>query len=199
MAVLVPFYWKWYGPRNFLYFCDVAMFVTLVALWAESRFLVSLEAVAILLPQALWVADFAVHGTGLLLHQHWQITGMTGYMFDANKPLFVRGLSLFHGWLPFLLVYLLFKLGYDRRAFAAQVAIGVGLLLGCYLFTPIGPAPASNPNAAVNINYVFGLDDNKPQMWMPPPAWLALLAVGFPLLIYWPTHWVLKRVFDRPG
>jgi hypothetical protein len=199
MAVLVPFYWKWYGPTNFLYFCDVAMFVTLIALWTESRFLVSLEAVAILLPQALWVVDFAVQGAGLLLHQNWQITGMTGYMFDAHKPLFVRGLSLFHGWLPFLLVYLLFKLGYDRRAFAAQVAIGVGLLIGCYLFTPKGPAPASNSSAAVNVNYVFGLDDNRPQAWMPPLAWLALLTVGFPLVIYWPTHWALTRVFRRPS
>ena len=26
MAVLVPVYWRYYGPTNFLYFCDVALF-----------------------------------------------------------------------------------------------------------------------------------------------------------------------------
>ena len=29
MAVLVPVYWHHYGPTNFLYFCDVALFLTL--------------------------------------------------------------------------------------------------------------------------------------------------------------------------
>ena len=28
---------------------------------------------------------------------------MTAYMFNATNSLFLRGLSLFHGWLPFLL------------------------------------------------------------------------------------------------
>ena len=31
MAVLVPVYWKQYGPTNFLYFCDLALFITLAA------------------------------------------------------------------------------------------------------------------------------------------------------------------------
>ena len=62
MAVLVPYYWAAYGPANFLYFCDVAILVTLVALWLESRLLASVQAVAILLPQALWVIDFVLKG-----------------------------------------------------------------------------------------------------------------------------------------
>lgn len=32
MAVLVPVYWTQYGPTNFLYFCDVALFLALVGL-----------------------------------------------------------------------------------------------------------------------------------------------------------------------
>ncbi len=36
MAVLVPVYWLNYGPTNFLYFCDVALFLTLAAVWTES-------------------------------------------------------------------------------------------------------------------------------------------------------------------
>ena len=31
LAVLVPIYWANYGPTNFLYFCDIALFLTLAA------------------------------------------------------------------------------------------------------------------------------------------------------------------------
>src|SRR5436853_4057131 len=58
VAVLVPFYLHAYGPTNFLYFCDVALLMTLAALWLESPLLVSMAAVGITLPQTLWVVDF---------------------------------------------------------------------------------------------------------------------------------------------
>ena len=48
----------------------------------------------------------------------------------------------------------------------------------------------------MNVNYVFGIGDN-PQAWMPPGVWLALLMVAFPVLIYVPTHLVLKAVAAR--
>ena len=190
VCVLVPYYWKAYGPVNFLYFCDVALLVTLPALWLENRMLVSVQAVAILLPQMIWVFDFVctlVFGQGPV--------GMTAYMFDEKLPLFVRGLSSFHGWMPFLLVYLVWKLGYDRRAFVIQSACGVALLLGCYFFTPMPPAPVSDPNAAVNINYVFGLSYTEPQHWMAPGLWLTMLIVVFPTVFYLPAHLALSKLF----
>ena len=42
MAVLVPFYWASYGPTNFLYFCDVALFFALAAVWTERPLLASM-------------------------------------------------------------------------------------------------------------------------------------------------------------
>ena len=45
MAVLVPIYLRNYGPTNFLYFCDVALIITLVGIWIESPLLVSMCAV----------------------------------------------------------------------------------------------------------------------------------------------------------
>jgi hypothetical protein len=42
MAVLIPVYWAHYGPTNFLYFCDVALLLTLVGVWTESARLISL-------------------------------------------------------------------------------------------------------------------------------------------------------------
>ena len=56
LAVLIPVYWVNYGPTNFLYFCDVALFLTLAGVWLEKPLLISLPAVGILIPQALWFA-----------------------------------------------------------------------------------------------------------------------------------------------
>jgi hypothetical protein len=69
------------------------------------------------------------------------------------------------------------------------------LLLVCFFFLPAPPAPANNPNLPVNINYVYGFSDDKAQSWMAPGAYLALLLVGLPLLIYLPTHLLFTRVF----
>src|SRR3954471_7486944 len=88
MAVLVPVYWHYYGPTNFLYFCDVAMILTLIAVWTENALLVSMCAVGILAPQALWVLDFLLNLAGI------SFTGLTDYMFAADHSLFLRLLSL---------------------------------------------------------------------------------------------------------
>ena len=192
VAVLVPYYWRTYGPLNFLWFCDVALLVTLVALWRESPFLFSMQAVAIALPQLLWVVDFTAHLAGI------HVLGAAAYMFDPKIPLFVRGLSSFHGWLPLLLVWGVWRLGYDRRAFSAQTAAALVLLSVCYFFTPRPPAPASNPTAAVNLNWVFGPGEDLIQTWMAPGLYLALQLVCWPLLIYLPTHLVLKKLWARP-
>jgi hypothetical protein len=104
VAVLVPYYWVTYTPWNFLYFCDVALIVTLVGLWTESPLLVSMQAVGITVPQMIWVADLLGH---LVFGVY--LTKMTGYMFDPQIPIFVRALSSFHGWLPFLLLWLVWR------------------------------------------------------------------------------------------
>src|SRR4051812_43990967 len=101
MAVLIPIYWQAYSHWNFLFFCDVALLFVLVAMWSEDPLLASLPAVGLALPQLLWCLDFL---TGS------RITGMTSYMFNPTRPLFLRGLSLFHGWLPFLLLWMVWRL-----------------------------------------------------------------------------------------
>lgn len=185
MAVLVPVYLTHYGPTNFLYFCDQAILVTLVGIWIESPLLISLCAVGILAPQMLWLADFVGTAVGL------PITGMTAYMFDPEKPLLLRALSGFHGWLPILLVYLVMRLGYDRRALAIWTPMAVATLLICYfLMPPPNPDPGLTP---VNINYVHGLSDLAAQTWMPGWAWLAAMIVGLPGLLFLPTHLALRR------
>jgi hypothetical protein len=189
VVIVVPYYWRTYSPWNFLYFCDIALTVTLIALWTESRFLASLEAIAILLPQTIWIVDYLVTAFG------GHLLGLTDYMFNPGIPVFTRALSAFHGWLPLLLIFLLFRLGYDRRAFRVQCIVGVATLLVCFFVAPRPPAPSDHPNFAVNINYVWGMDDHHPQTAMPAGAWLAMLCGICVVGIYTPTHLVLRKVF----
>jgi hypothetical protein len=192
MAVLVPSYVHFYGPTNFLYFCDVALFVTLAAMWTESPLLASIAAVNVLLPQIMWCADFVAGLTG------HHITGVTKYMFAGNNSplgLFKHALSMFHCWIPFVAFWLVWRLGYDRRALAIWTAAGWAILLVCYFLMPLPPAPPDNPDLPVNINYVYCIDDTQgPQTWMPPLAWLALLIGAYPALIWIPTHVLLSKM-----
>lgn len=193
VAVLVPYYWNAYGPTNFLYFCDTALLLTVVAIWRENALLASACAVGILIPQAVWVVDFigGVFGAAPI--------GMTAYMFSSKLSLFTRGLSFFHFWLPFVLVWLVWKLGYDKRALPFWTVLAWGLMLVGYFLLPAPPAPAGDPNIPVNVNYVYGLSDAQPQNWMPPLAWLFLMLTGLPALIYFPTHLLLKKLFLAPA
>ncbi len=189
VAVLVPYYWRAYGPTNFLYFCDVALLMALVAVWTERALLASAPAVGILIPQALWIVDFLGTAVGM------PVVGMTAYMFNPDLTLFTRGLSFFHFWLPLFLLWLLARLGYDRRAFWTWTVLTWVLLPICYFLLPAPPPMEASPNTPVNINYVYGFDDKQAQAWMPPLVWLTLLMVALPLAVFLPTHLILKRIY----
>lgn len=195
LAVLVPVYWWHYGPTNFLYFCDVALFLAAWALWRESRLAASMAAVGILIPQLFWCLDFGYQWVRSLGGA--ETGGMTGYMFDSARPLYLRGLSLFHGWLPFLLLFLVARLGYDGRALKWWTGIAWGLCLVSYFLLPPAGAVLDDPNLPRNINYVQGLNDAKPQTLLPPPLYLILWMAALLILIYVPTHWFLKRRYGN--
>jgi hypothetical protein len=162
----------------------------LVAIWTESALLISMSGVGIVLPQTLWVLDFLARAVAGV-----HITGMTAYMFDPAIPLFVRGLSTFHGWLPFLLVYLLSRVGYDPRAYTAQAVLAVALLLVCFYLAPKPPPSTEFPSHAVNINYVYGMNDRQPQTAMAPELWLLMMIAVNVVVLYVPTHLALRRVY----
>lgn len=190
MAVLIPVYLHYYGPTNFLYICDVALLLTLIAIWPENPLLISMACVGILLPQTAWCVDLLVNLAGVSL------TGVTDYMFDSSHSLFLRLLSLYHGWLPFLLVYLLWKTGYDRHAVWLWTALYLILLPVCFfLMPPPNPNPGLTP---VNINYVWGPDDHAAQTWVPASVWFTGLLIGLPLVVFAPTHWALRRLAPKP-
>jgi hypothetical protein len=121
------------------------------------------------------------------------------YMFDPRIPLLARGLSLYHGWLPFLLLFLLQRLGYDRRALAGYLPLAGSIFLLCFFFTPPPPAPVSQPFLPVNVNFVHGLSASAPQSWMAPGWWLVLVMVMATLVLFLPTHLLLCKLFRPPA
>jgi len=189
MAVLVPVYLYYYGWTNFLYFCDVALILTLVGIWIESPRLISMCAIGITVPQIVWVIDFVGTAVG------YPVVGMTTYMFEAHRSLLLRGLSLFHGWLPFLLLYLVARLGYDRRALLNWAVLAWVLLLICFFFMP-PPSPDAGLTP-VNINYVFGFNDAAAQTFMHPYLWLLGMIVLMPIICFLPVHFVFARLMPK--
>lgn len=177
---LVPIYWRQYGPANFLWFSDIALLALVPALWLESPLLVSMMALAVLLPELAWNVDYFTRlATGVSL------IGLTNYMFDASIPRYIRGLSLFHVVLPLLLVWMLHRLGYDRRALLWQAIVAAVVLPLSYF--------VSNPRD--NVNWVYGFGEQQ-QRFLSAPLFVLLLMVMFPLVIYWPLHLLLDRMFS---
>jgi len=171
LAVLVPVYWAHYGPRNFLWFSDIALLGAGVAIWLESPLLASMMMLAVLLPECAWNLDFF----GRLLTGH-RMFGMSAYMFERARPRFIRALSLFHVPLPVSLVWLVHRLGYDRRAWLGQSLLALVVLPVTYWLT----------DPAENVNWVHGL--GAPQRRLPPWLYLALLIVAFALVLYLPPQ-----------
>ena len=189
LVVLVPIYLRTYGPTNFLWFCDAALILTTAGMWIESSLLISMCSVGILLPQCLWLVDFVSNLLG------FHLLGLTGYMFDSRLPMFTRGLSLFHGWLPVLLVWLLSRLGYDKRALPAWTGLAAGLVFVCYFFTPPAGAHLANPNIPINLNYLYGFKDQQPQTWINQNLYVILWPGVLWLVAFLPTHLVLRKIF----
>jgi hypothetical protein len=188
MAVLIPVYLRNYGPTNFLYFCDTALLLTLVCLWTENKLLASMVAVGILLPQFFWCVDFFCELLGI------RLTGLTAYMFDSQRSLLLRGLSLFHGWLPFLLVYLILRLGYDRRGLKLWTILAWVLCLVAFFFLPPAGAMLADPKLPLNVNLVFGFDDAHAQTWMPQGLYVVVWMLALFLLAYLPTDFALRKL-----
>jgi hypothetical protein len=154
--------------------------MTVVALWLESRFLASMQLVAVFLPSMIWLADFLAR----LLTGHF-LTQWTHYMFRPDIPLMIRTLSLYHGWLPFLLLWTVWRVGYDTRSWIAQTVLTWLVLPICFFFT--------DPVRA--LNGVFGASGEQPQTWIAPGLWLLLMMAVYPVCVYLPSHFVLRRVF----
>jgi len=180
VLILIPVYWRHNGPANFLWFSDIALLALTVALWTENRIIASTMAVSVLFPEIVWnIAYFGRLLTG------YKFAGLAAYMWDASSPVYLRGLSLFHVFLPVALVWLLWRLGYDP----------LGLRIATLVVWIVLPITYLASTQTANVNWVFGI--NEPQQWMHPWAWVAVLMIVIPLLVHLPTHFILRAFFSK--
>jgi hypothetical protein len=180
VAATVAVYAAKYPLWNFLWFSDIALLLAVPALWLESSLLASMILLGVLLPEIMWNAAF-----------FWQLvtgrrlSGLVDYMFDRSKPRYLRALSLFHVFLPVLLLWMVARLGYDHRALLWQTVLAWVVLPLTYLLAD---------RKVENVNWVFGWGV-RPQTRFHPLAWLGMVMAGFPLLIYLPTHGLMRALF----
>src|SRR5208283_2335066 len=115
------------------------------------------------------------------------IIGGTEYMFDPSLPLFIRLLSLFHFATPPLLLWAIWRLGYDRRGWLYQTLTAWVVVPINYLWRP-----------QFDVNWARG-PLFREQHAMPGLLYLLGYLVAVPLAVYFPTHLLLQWWAQRGG
>lgn len=180
VLVWAPIYWRAYGLQNFLFFCDLGVVLIAVALWMESALIFSWQAVSLLLFQTLYIIDLA---GALLTRRHW--IGGTEYMFDPHISLVVRMLSLFHVVTPPLLLWAIWRLGYDRRGWIYQTITAWIVVPVNYFWRP-----------QYDVNWARGLFFRE-QHAIPGLLYLLIYLIVVPAVVYYPTHRLLVWLDSR--
>lgn len=182
MVFWIPVVLWAYGPQNFLWLCNIAKFVALFALWTRERFLLSSQAGTVCLVGVIWTLDLlvgvATGGDGAVI---------TAYVFDPDLPLPARLASLYHLFLPALVVRILLQRGYDRRGPWVQTGIGGAAVVAAWLLA--GPEQ--------NINWAYGPLGLEV---LPQPYWAMAAVIIYPLVVYVPGHGLVRGalgVLDR--
>ena len=179
VVYVMAVWWRHYGWKNFLWFSDIAFIGAVPAMWLESAALSSVLTVAVLLPELLWNVDYALR---LVLRR--RITGLTDYMFEPERPLLLRGLSLFHVPLPLVLLWMVAAFGYDASVgLPGAVALGAVVLPWSRIL--------GTPEKNINWTYGFGARRTRWPGWVYVP----LLFVGFVLFVFVPTDWLMRGLF----
>jgi hypothetical protein len=180
VAIWAPIYWRQYGAQNFLFFCDLGNILIAVGLWAGSALIFSWQACGLLLFQTLFTLDLV--GT-LVSGRH--LIGGTEYMFDPNIPLLIRLLSLFHVLTPPLLLWMVWRLGYDARGWKLQTLTTWIVIPINYFWRP-----------QFDVNWARGLFFRE-QHSVPGVLYVLIYLIVVPAVVYFPTHlflaWLTRR------
>ena len=191
MAFWMPVILVTSGAQNFWWLCNLAQFLLLIAVWIDGRLLISSQAGTVLVVGLVWTMDLM--GALVLGSSPF---GITSYMFNEELALIQRATSTYHVWLPVFVVWLVLRMGYDRRGFWLQCGIGTLAVVGSAIFGESGR----------NLNYTeapFGIE----QTWLPDWQFIPLLCIATALLVYLPGHLIVRwldtayhrRRAQRPG
>jgi hypothetical protein len=173
-----------YTLVDLLWFCDVAMILVIIGLWRENSLVLSLATLASIGPQFAWQIDYFYQ-----LISDKPLFGFTDYMFTASNPTVNYIISLFHVWMPPILIYSLYLVRYNQRALKTQSGLSLLIILLSYSLTSDMFGPAGN------LNQVYGPSATAPQTWMHPWLWLFVIWLYTIVVIYVPTHFITARVF----
>jgi len=171
-------YWRTWGAANFLHLSDIAVILTCLGLWSNSALLISSQAVASLAVDTAWTLDVIWK---IFFGRH--LLSGTEYFFDTQYPLWVRLITLFHLFMPPLLLWAVHRTGYDRRAWLLQSAIALPVFVASRFTDP-----------ARNINFAFA-DPFFRRAWGLAPLHITVIFLFMVLVIYLPTHLLLRRLF----
>jgi hypothetical protein len=176
----IPLYWRQYGAQNFLFFCDLGNFFIVAGLWLESSLIFSWQASGLLLFQTLFTVDLV---SALVGRRH--LIGGTEFMFDPRVPLPIRLLSLFHVVTPPLLLWAIWRVGYDRRGWKYQTLTTWIVVPINYFWRP-----------EYDVNWARG-PFFRHQHAVPGLVYLLAYLIMVPAVVYYPTHrfliWLTRR------
>lgn len=180
VIVWVPIYWRQYGLQNFLFFCDLGNLFIAAGLWLESPLIFSWLASGLLLFQSLFVLDLV---GALVSGRH--LIGGTEYMFDPHILPSIRLLSLFHVVVPPLLLWAIWRLGYDKRGWKFQTLTTWIVVPINYFWRP-----------QYDVNWARG-PFFREQHAVPGLLYLVGYLIIVPAVVYFPTHLFLARLAQR--
>ncbi len=177
LAILVV-YWRNYGPGNLLWFSDIALLLSIPAVWLEIPLLAGVAAVLVLVPELAWNLGYF----GRLLTGR-RLGGIVDYMFEPERPGFLKALSLFHVPLPLFLIWMVWLLGYDARA----------LPLAVVLTWLVIPASRLLTRPERNVNWAFG--PVRHRKLVHPVLFVGFLMLAIPILFHVPAHLIFDHLF----
>jgi hypothetical protein len=180
VLVWAPIYWRQYGSQNFLFFCDLGNILIAIGLWMESALIFSWQACGLLLFQTSFTLDLA---GAFVIGRH--LIGGTEYMFDPNIPLLIRLLSLFHVVTPPLLLWAVWRLGYDARGWKLQTLTTWIVIPINYFWRP-----------QYDVNWARGLFFHQ-QHFVPGILYVLIYLTVVPAVVYFPTHLLLAWLTGR--
>lgn len=180
-ALWFSMYWRTWGAANFIHLCDVAVILTCIGMWTSSAVLISSQAVGAFIVDIVWAADAASR----IFLRHALFPG-NEYLTDPRYPLWIRSLTVFHVVMPLLLLWGVYLMGYDGRGWTLQCAIALPIFILARFTSP-----------SSNIDFAFS-DPFFHRAWGPAPTHILVIWLFMVIIVYWPTHLLLKRCFRPP-